>query len=316
MGSSRKKYLALSGGVGGAKLALGLSKVLSPGQLTVIANTGDDFTHMGLYVSPDLDSNMYAIAGLNDTERGWGVANESWAFMDAAKRLGAPDWFQLGDQDLATHILRTSALRDGQSLSEITTRLCEALHINCRLLPMSDDAVRTMVNTSEGRMEFQKYFVEQKCNPIVTGFDFEGIKQAKPQSEFINLLSDKDLAGIIICPSNPYVSIDPILSLPGVEEALKESHAKVLAVSPIIDGRAVKGPAAKMMKELGKPVTAAAIADHYGSLLDIFVHDQKDTDLNIDAPDYRLVSTNTMMKTLDDKTALARHIISEFEACV
>lgn len=315
MKKNDKKYLALSGGVGGAKLALGLSKILKPDQLTIVANTGDDFTHMGLYICPDIDSIIYGLAGMNDTQRGWGIRGETWEFLGAVKKLGGPDWFQLGDKDLATHILRTSKLHAGQKLTEVTKSFCSALGIDCKLLPMTDDKVDTIVHTADRSLEFQKYFVELKCEPVVTGFEFKGRETARPNAEFMHLLKDPDLAGIIICPSNPYVSIDPILSLPGVKDAISRSHAPVLAVSPIIEGQALKGPAAKMLKELGEPVTAYSIAKHYSSFLDIFVHDLKDENIVREGQnsECRLIAANTIMNTLDDKTALAQRIISIFQ---
>ena len=214
------KVLALCGGVGGAKLALGLYRVLAPGRLTVAINTGDDFEHLGLHVSPDIDTVTYTLAGLNDTERGWGLADESWNFMAALGRLGGEKWFNLGDRDLATHVLRTIQLKEGRSLSEITAGFAARLGIDAHLLPMSDDPVRTKVSTPEGELDFQRYFVERQCAPEVRAIAFEGVADARPHPALMQALADSSLAAIVICPSNPYLSVDPLLALPGLREAL------------------------------------------------------------------------------------------------
>jgi LPPG:FO 2-phospho-L-lactate transferase len=306
-----QRVLALSGGVGGAKLALGLSKLLAPEQLTVVANTGDDFLHFGLHVAPDLDTVMYTLAGLNNTEQGWGLAGESWACLEAIERLGGESWFRLGDRDLATHLRRTSALAGGASLSVITRQLCDALGVRQRLLPMSDDPVRTVVESELGPLAFQHYFVRLQCEPAVSGFRFDGIDNAAPQPEFLAALDDPALAAVVICPSNPWVSVDPILGLPGVSEALAATAAPVVAVSPIVGGLALKGPAAKMMAELGLPVSATGVAEHYRGLVDCFVVDSTDVTLaaGIEKLGMQVLVTNTVMRTDEDKLSLADQII-------
>jgi LPPG:FO 2-phospho-L-lactate transferase len=305
------KVLALSGGIGGAKLALGLYRILAPRQLTVVANTGDDFEHFGLPVSPDLDTLMYTLSGLNNPETGWGRAHETWTFMQAMAALGGEQWFALGDGDLATHIERRQRLQQGQKLSEITDYLCRCLNITARLLPMSDDPVRTMVQVREtGQiLPFQHYFVRQRCEPQVSGFHFAGIETARPNPAFLQLLADPELVVVIICPSNPFISIDPILQLPGVGQALRNCPAPIIAVSPIIGGMAVKGPTAKMMGELEMPVTAAAVADYYGNLLDGYILDRQDGGEadNIAVP---VKLTKTLMESLDDREQLAREVLT------
>lgn len=302
------KVLALTGGVGGAKLARGLIECLSPEQLLIVANTGDDFEHLGLAISPDLDSVMYALADLNDTERGWGLAGETWQAMDALAVLGGPDWFRLGDRDLATHLQRTSLLARGESLTQVTASLCQSLGIAHRLVPMTDDRVRTMVSTAEAELGFQEYFVREQCAPKVNGFRFEGVTKASPSPEMMAWLKAPDLEAIIICPSNPFVSVDPILQLPGVREALTASGVPVIAISPIVGGVAIKGPAAKMMQELAMPSTATAIAQWYDTLLSGFVIDLTDESLASSIPiPTRVVST--MMTSLASKRQLALDVL-------
>ncbi|HEV2100577.1 MAG TPA: 2-phospho-L-lactate transferase, partial [Stellaceae bacterium] len=268
MSGEEGSVLALSGGIGGAKLALGLYRILPPRALTVVANTGDDFEHLGLTVSPDLDTLLYTLAGLDNPAMGWGRRDETWTFMAALERLGGETWFKLGDGDLATHVERTRRLAGGESLSHITDDFRRRLGISARLIPMTDDRVRTRLLTDEGWLDFQDYFVHRQCAPSVREIAFAGAPAARPLPEFMAALAAPNLRQVVICPSNPFISIDPILSLPGVRDALSSCHAPVVAVSPIIDGKAVKGPTAKMMAELGLPVTATAVARHYGDLLD------------------------------------------------
>lgn len=276
------KVLALSGGVGGAKLVSGLDAVLPAEALTIVCNTADDFEHLGLHVSPDLDSVLYALAGLNDSERGWGRADEGWRFMEALTQLGGEDWFNLGDRDLATHVQRTVRLRADATLSEVSDELRRSLGIRSRLLPMSDDPVRTVIETRDrGDLAFQHYFVRDRCEPAVRGFRFDGAETAACSEGFLQALADEALEAIVICPSNPFVSVDPILALRGVRDGLGTAAAPILAVSPIVGGEALKGPAAKMMTELGLPTSALSVAAHYGSrsaggLLDGFVIDTVD----------------------------------------
>jgi LPPG:FO 2-phospho-L-lactate transferase len=300
--------LALSGGIGGAKLALGLYRVLPLGALTVVANTGDDFEHLGLVIAPDCDTLLYTLAGLDDPERGWGRRDETWTFMKALESLGGETWFNLGDGDLATHIERTRRLAAGELLSEITDDFRRRFGIAARLLPMSDDRVRTRLRTEKGWLDFQDYFVRQRCEPIVREIAFAGADLARPQPEFLRALADKDLRAVVVCPSNPFISIDPILALPGVCEALCRCAAPVVAVSPIIGGKAVKGPTAKMMAELGLPVDAAAVARHYGDILDLYIADESDAG-KVDDLGIPVVFARTLMSSLQDREALARTVL-------
>ncbi|HWW30166.1 MAG TPA: 2-phospho-L-lactate transferase [Steroidobacteraceae bacterium] len=296
--------VALCGGVGGAKLAHGLSLALKPQDLSIVVNTGDDFEHLGLKVSPDLDSVLYALAGLSDPVRGWGRSGETWTFMAALEGLGGESWFQLGDGDLAMHVERSWRLSKGATLSEVTAHLCGALGIGVRVLPMSDDPVRTRVLTSEGWLDFQEYFVHRQCRPAVREFMFAGASEARAQPDALAALTRKDLRAIIICPSNPFVSVEPILALPGVRAALQRSRAPVVAVTPIIGGKAIKGPAAKMMAELGLDVSAAAVARRYAGIIDGFVIDQADP-LPESLPGIKFFSAATLMSTTDDRRQLA-----------
>src|SRR5512140_1060399 len=270
------KIVALAGGVGGAKLADGLARTLAPDDLTVIVNTGDDFEHWGLCISPDLDTVCYTLAGLANPVTGWGRQKETFQALENVRRLGGPDWFGIGDQDLGTHLERTRRLRDGQPLSEVTRAFCRAWGVGPTIQPMSDQPVRTMVDTLEnGELAFQEYFVHLHCEPRVKGFRFAGIEQAEPAPGCLEAIDAAD--AIIFCPSNPWVSLDPILAVPGMRAAVKAKP--VLAVSPIIGGETVKGPAAKMFRELGIPASAIAVAQHYGDLLSGFVLDTVDKDL-------------------------------------
>lgn len=306
--SVKHKVLALSGGVGGAKLALGLAKVLPPEALTIVANTADDFEHLGLPISPDLDTVMYTLAGRNNPEQGWGLAGETWQAMAMLRDYGGPTWFQLGDQDIATHLLRQQWLSEGKTLTEVTALLARGLGVAQRLLPMSDDPVRTWVDTETGALPFQTYFVRERCQPAVRGFRFEGAPTARPQADFMAQLADPQLTAIVICPSNPFVSVSPILALNGVRTAMAQSAAPVIAVSPIVAGAAIKGPTAKMMAETKMPVSALAVAEHYGDLLDGFVIDEADA---AQAPAIERLGiavqvARAVMHTLADRIDLAR----------
>ena len=308
MSRSEGFVLALSGGIGGAKLALGLYRILPPGALMVAANTGDDFEHLGLAISPDIDTLLYTLAGLDNPELGWGRRDETWTFIKALDSLGGETWFNLGDGDLATHVERTRRLAAGESLSQIADDFRRRLGISARLLPMSDDRVRTRLRTAEGWLDFQDYFVRQRCRPVVREIAFAGADQARPQPNFLAALADKNLRAVVICPSNPFISIDPILSLPGIHEALRACQAPVVAVSPIIGGKAVKGPTAKMMAELGLPVDAAAVARHYGEILDHYVADETDAN-EIGDLGLPVTVTRTFMLSLEDREALARVVL-------
>jgi LPPG:FO 2-phospho-L-lactate transferase len=307
--ANRSLVVALSGGIGGAKLALGLSRVIDPADLVVVANTGDDFEHLGLSISPDLDTLMYTLAGLDDSERGWGRRDETWTFMAALKRLGGATWFQLGDGDLATHIERTRRLAAGESLSAITTDLCRQLGIAARILPMSDDRLRTRLRTSEGWLDFQDYFVRRRCEPAVLELAYDGAATAQAHRDVLATLRDPRLRAVVICPSNPYLSIEPILAVPELRTAIAATAAPVVAVSPIIGGRAVKGPTAKMMAELGLPVSASAVAARYAELLDGYVLDHADATAAADVS-VPVTVAQTLMETIEDRQQLARAVLA------
>jgi LPPG:FO 2-phospho-L-lactate transferase len=303
------RVLAISGGIGGAKLALGLARVLAPGQLTVVVNTGDDFEHLGLAISPDLDTLLYTLAGLDDPQRGWGRRDETWAFMAAFEALGGETWFQLGDADLATHIERTRRLKAGDSLTAITDDFRRRLGVTSQLLPMSDDPVRTRVRSAGIWIEFQDYFVRQRCEPVISGIAFAGAEQARPQADFMAALADPNLFAVVICPSNPLISIDPILALPGVRTALRATAAPVIAVSPLIGGKAVKGPTAKMMRELGKGSSAAAVAMRYREFIDAYLIDEMDA-ADAVALDVPVTLAPILMRNLADRERLARIVLA------
>ncbi len=300
--------VALSGGIGGAKLALGLSRLVPDEQLVIVANTGDDFEHLGLHISPDLDTLMYTLAGLANPDAGWGRAGETWTFMAALERLGGEAWFLLGDGDLATHVERTRRLAAGEVLSAITADFCRRLGLSARLLPMSDQPVRTVVRTPDGELDFQRWFVERRCEPVVRSLRFAGIEDARPHAEWMQEITHPDTGAVVICPSNPFISIDPILALPGVKEALRDAPAPVIAVSPIIGGEAVKGPTAKMMHELGQPVAAHAIAAHYAGLIDGYVLDEADAG-EADRIAVPCRTTATLMQHERDKIRLAGEVL-------
>ncbi|CAI10694.1 conserved hypothetical protein (plasmid) [Aromatoleum aromaticum EbN1] len=300
--------LALAGGVGGARLARGLAAALAPEALTIIVNTGDDFEHLGLHVSPDIDTVMYTLAGLNNRQQGWGLAGESWAFMSALRRLGGATWFQLGDQDLATHVERTWRLKT-QPLSAVTAEFCARLNVRHRVVPMTDDPVRTLVDTDEGRLAFQDYFVRRQSAPRFRAISLAGIEAARPHSALAAALADPALAAIVICPSNPVLSIRPILALPGITELLRRRRAPVVAVSPFIGGQAIKGPAAKIMHELGLPVSPAGLASFYGDLLDGLVIDRADAALAEGLAGPAIMATNTLMRDDADQERLARETL-------
>lgn len=305
-----QKIVALAGGVGGAKMVYGLAQLVPPKNLTVIVNTGDDFEHLGLYIAPDVDTVMYTLAGVANPRTGWGVQDESWNMMNALARYGGPTWFQLGDRDLATHLLRTQWLREGYPYNWVTAELCRRLGIRCTLLPMSEERVRTRVQTEEGLLSFQEYFVEKQWQPVVTGLHFEGAEKATPSREVVNAIRGADI--IIFCPSNPLVSIDPILSLPTLRRILAAARVPRIAVSPIVGGEALKGPAAKMMRELGMEVSALAVARHLREVLSGFVLDHVDeaqqeaiTDLGL-----RTLVTGTVMVNNEDKSRLAEETLT------
>jgi LPPG:FO 2-phospho-L-lactate transferase len=307
------KIVALAGGVGGAKFAHGLAQVLSPEELTVIVNTGDDFEHYGLYICPDLDTVCYTLAGLANPETGWGRIGETWNVIETAAKLGGPAWFRLGDRDLGTHLERTRRLKSGQTLSQITRDFCRAWGIEQTILPMSDQPVRTIVETDEGDLAFQEYFVHRRCEPRVKGFRFEGIDMAEPAPGALEALQSAD--AVIICPSNPWVSIDPILKILSPLLSGEGPGVRSIAISPIIGGQTVKGPAAKMFRELGIEPSALAVADHYCSLITGFVLDKIDEQLKgVIGKNMRTMTTDILMKDLNDRSRLANEVLDFIEA--
>lgn len=302
------RIVALCGGVGGAKLAYGLAQVCAPGELAVVVNTGDDFEHLGLTICPDIDTVLYTLSGKENREFGWGRGGETWGAMSELEALGGETWFKLGDKDIALHLLRRQLLAQGMSLTEVTRVLAQRLVVPVRVLPMSDAPVRTIVSTDEGELAFQHYFVRRRCEPVVKGFRFDGADGAVPSPEVIAALSSKELRGVIVCPSNPYVSIGPMLAVQGLRERLASLEVPVVAVSPIVGGKAIKGPAAKMMRELDTPPSALAVARLYGDLIDAMIVDEADRALldQSRADDPRLIVAQTVMKSAEDRVALAR----------
>jgi LPPG:FO 2-phospho-L-lactate transferase len=303
------KITALAGGVGGAKLAHGLAQVLSPEELTIIVNTGDDFEHLGLNICPDLDTVCYTLAGLANPETGWGRINETWNTIANIEKLGGPAWFRLGDQDFATHIERTRRLKNGETLTQVTKDFCKAWGIQHTVLPMSDSPVRTMVDTDEGELAFQEYFVHRRCEPRVKGFRFEGVAEAEASVSVKEAIDSAEV--IVICPSNPWVSIDPIIKTLTPSLSL-EGRGRVIAVSPIIGGKAIKGPAAKMFAELGIEPSAYEVAKHYRNILDGFVLDNLDFELEEKISDLNIQTLviNTLMNNIADRTQLARDVLN------
>lgn len=303
------KVLALSGGVGGAKLALGLSRRLGPGELGVLVNTGDDFTHLGLRICPDLDTVLYTLAGVVHPEQGWGRADESFGFMEELRRQGGPDWFLLGDRDLVLHVERTRRLADDERLTQIMSDVASRFGVASRLLPMSDTPISTLLETDAGSLEFQHYFVRLRAMPKVQRLHYAGAAQARPTDEVLDVLRSRSLEAIIVCPSNPYLSIDPILAVPGLRMALRAARVPIIAVSPLIAGRAIKGPTTKIMTELGIAADASAIARHYSGLIDGLLIDEADataeTRSALERTGLRVGVTRTLMKTLEDRERVA-----------
>lgn len=301
------KVAALAGGVGGAKLADGLARVLPAQDLTVIVNTGDDFEHLGLRICPDLDTVSYTLAGVANPRTGWGRTRETWSLLQTMGELGGPTWFRLGDRDTALHLIRTERMRAGVPLSEITREVCRRLRVGPLVLPMTDDEVATVVLTDEGEMPFQEYFVRRDCHPMVRGFRFSGIDRARPAPGVVEALDACDL--VVLCPSNPWVSLDPILAVPGIREAV--AAQPVVAVSPFIARRAVKGPAAKMANELGVECTPRVVAEHYAGALDGLVYDLADGDEaeELAGLEVRSLRTRTLMRSERDRERLASEVV-------
>ena len=305
------RTLALTGGIGGAKLAVGLARALPAEQLAFLVNTGDDFEHFGMHISPDIDTLTYTLAGEANPNTGWGRKGESWHFMETLEALGGETWFRLGDRDLALHVLRRERLASGASLSDATSEICRRLGVPHQVLPMSDEPVRTVVRTDRGRLAFQHYFVRDRCAPAVTGFEFAGIRDAKP-SPRLHALLERGVQAIVICPSNPFVSVDPILKVPGMTALLRGANAPIIAVAPIVGGKAIKGPTAKMMQELAIPATAAEVAQHYRGLIDGFVLDERDAQAAdaVRALGMDVAIAQTVMVSLQDRMSLANETLA------
>lgn len=302
-----QRAVILTGGVGGAKLVLGLTQIMPAGQITAIVNTGDDFRHLGLCISPDIDTLLYTLSGKANQAQGWGRADESWSFMAALRALGGPDWFALGDGDLALHVLRTNALAMGHSLSEITAGFAKSWQIGVKILPMTDHPVATMLKTDAGELSFQDYFVARRCLPIVESIRFDGAALASPAPGVVQAITDPQTQVILIAPSNPYLSVDPILAIPAIRLALSQATAPIVAVSPIVGGKAVKGPTAKLMAEMGLAISARPIADHYHGLIDGLLIDAAEPDTNLAVA---TASADIMMTTLEDRARVARDAIA------
>jgi len=303
------KVLALAGGVGGAKLVLGLSRILGPDELVAAVNTGDDECFHGLHVSPDLDTVMYTLAGLANPETGWGLAGDTFHALGMLRQYGAETWFNLGDRDLATHIRRTQALREGATLSQATVELCRALGVGHQVVPMSDDPVATVLATDEGELPMQQYFVQRHAQPKVKAVHYRGAAQASPSPALARALDEADL--VVFCPSNPWLSIGPMLAVPGIRQGLLSAPCLTVAVSPLVGGAALRGPAAKLMAELGEEASSLGVARHYLGLCDILVIDQQDAELasGIAALGIRPVTAPIVMNTDDDKAALAQRVL-------
>ncbi len=300
--------LALAGGVGGARLARGLAQVLAPDELAIAVNVGDDFEHLGLAISPDLDTVMYTLAGVVNPETGWGRAAESWNFMQALVELGGETWFRLGDKDLAVHVERTRRLRAGESLASVTADLCGRFGVRHPVLPVTEAPLRTRVQTDAGELAFQDYFVRQQCRPVVRGLRFEGAEGAEPSPPLAQLLASQRIRGVVLCPSNPWLSVAPVLAVSPVRELLASGRVPVVAVSPIVGGAAVKGPAAKIMGELGLPVSALGVVRHYGALVGGWVLDRADAAPGAEAAagGAAVAIEDTLMTSLDKAANVAR----------
>jgi LPPG:FO 2-phospho-L-lactate transferase len=298
--------LALTGGIGGAKLCLGLQRVLPAGTLRIIVNTGDDFEHLGLAISPDVDTTLYTLAGLANSELGWGREDETWSFMRVLETLGGPTWFRLGDGDLALHVERTRRLAAQESLTDIVADIARRFGVPSRIMPMSDDPVRTIVVIAGGgELAFQEYFVRDRCAPAVVQLRYAGADRARVSSAAVQSLHDPGLHAIVIAPSNPYLSIDPVLAVPGMRTALRTCAAPVIAVTPLIGDSAIKGPTAKIMRELGLVPSPLTVLEHYDGLVDGFVLDERDAALakRINVP---VKVCDTLMRSLADRERVAR----------
>ena len=307
-----KNYLLLCGGVGGAKLALGFKNTINAENLAIVVNTGDDFTHLNLKICPDLDTVMYTLSGESDVSKGWGRKNESWNMLTALKNLDGETWFQLGDKDLATHIQRTELINSGNSLSEATYKLCKSLGLPKFIYPMSNESVETYIQTENRLLSFQEYFVKLKCEPPVTDFVFKGLDKAKFNKDIDLNFYDE----IIICPSNPYVSINPILQLSEMQDYLIKFPNKVSVISPIVNAQSLKGPTAKMMQELGQEISVTTIAEFYKQYAKRIFIDSADkvNAEHLTALGYDVYPTNLIMNNTQSKNKLAQEIIKVLES--
>jgi LPPG:FO 2-phospho-L-lactate transferase len=308
------RVAALAGGVGASKFLVGLAKILPPENITVIANTGDDIELFGLRISPDIDTVTYTLAGVINEATGWGLAGDTFESLGWLARYGEAQWFNLGDRDLATHIYRTYQLREGRALSEITDHIRRALGAKSTILPMTDSYTPTRVVTDEGEMHFQEYFVRRRCEPRALEISFDNIESAAPAPGVVAAIAEAD--AVIICPSNPFISIGPILAVPGMRDALRQTRAEVIAITPIIGGRALKGPAADMLRDLGHEASARSVAALYRDFVDLFILDETDAAIKpeIEALGLRAVAANTVMNSLEDKQRLAREVIEALQS--
>ena len=301
------KIVALCGGVGGSKLALGLNEILDQKNLSIITNTGDDFLYLGFYICPDIDTVIYTLAGINNPENGWGRKNETWKTLDVLKELGADTWFKLGDKDLAVHLFRSKEKRNGILLTTITRKISNKFGLRTNILPMSNHMVHTTLDTNIGEISFQDYFVRRKCEPVVKNIIF---KSKKPvATDAVNrAFKAQDLNGLVICPSNPYLSIDPILSIPRIKKLIQNLKKPRIAISPIVDGDSIKGPTSKIMQEMGIEVSSASIAKHYQGLIDGIIIDQSDEAQvnNIEKMGIQVKLANIIVKTKTEKNKLAQ----------
>jgi LPPG:FO 2-phospho-L-lactate transferase len=307
------RVVALAGGVGAARFLDGLARILPPERLFIVGNTGDDAEIHGLHISPDIDTVTYTLAGLADPQRGWGIRGDRFHCLEALGRLGAETWFQLGDRDLATHLYRTERLRQGATLAEVSAEIRSALGVKSHVVPMSNDSVRTRVCTPSGELEFQTYFVKRRARDSVSGVRFDGAERAQPAPGILKAIASAE--AIILCPSNPFISIGPILAIPGIREALKQRRERVAAISPIVGGRALKGPAARMMRGMRLTPSATEVARQYADFVGLFVLDQIDSKESprVEALGIRPVVTNTIMSGLRERRALARDVVQELE---
>jgi LPPG:FO 2-phospho-L-lactate transferase len=313
----RGRIVVLCGGVGGAKFALGLSKLLKGDELSIVVNTGDDFEHLGLWISPDLDTVTYTLAGVANSTTGWGRDGESWECMRALEALGADTWFRLGDKDLALHLMRSGLLRAGHSLTAATSTMAAQLHVSASILPMTNARMQTLIETTLGTLSFQEYFVREKCRPAIKSISFSGVELAKPTEQVLSALRDPALTVILLAPSNPFLSLDPIISVPGIRQVLRSTAVPVIAVSPVANGVAFKGPTVKIMQELGFRPNAREIAARYRDFLDGFVVDRSDCGLASEISDLGLAvqCTSISMPDVDSKVALARRTLEFARSC-